>query len=311
MKNLRNRFERFCWQNRGKGIPNLMLYITLGSALVYIMSLINGGSFLYEFLCFDKAKILKGQVWRLVTYILTYSPGSNPFLMLISFYFFYNLGRHVELSMGTLRFNLFYFSGVVLMDLFAMIFCPTGDVTIGSYLIPSHYFTYAIYSGMGFYLHLSILLMFATTNPDSQFLVFFIIPVKAWFMGIVYLVLTIIEIFNMSYPTSFFPHSLFPLIGLLNYLLFAGKDVANLFPFIPAWRPRSTYRPVQKGTIPFRKKSDQGGTTGNAKNAYLHRCTICGRTDVSNPELEFRYCSRCNGYYCYCQDHINNHTHVE
>ena len=44
---------------------------------------------------------------------------------------------------------------------------------------------------------------------------------------------------------------------------------------------------------------------------YTHKCTVCGRTDVSNPELEFRYCSRCRGYYCYCQDHINNHTHIQ
>ena len=47
------------------------------------------------------------------------------------------------------------------------------------------------------------------------------------------------------------------------------------------------------------------------KAPYTHRCTVCGRTDVSNPELEFRYCSRCKGYYCYCQDHINNHVHIE
>ena len=45
--------------------------------------------------------------------------------------------------------------------------------------------------------------------------------------------------------------------------------------------------------------------------AYTHKCTVCGRTDVSNPELEFRYCSKCNGYYCYCSDHINNHSHIQ
>ena len=44
---------------------------------------------------------------------------------------------------------------------------------------------------------------------------------------------------------------------------------------------------------------------------YTHRCTVCGRTDASNPELEFRYCSKCNGYYCYCSDHINNHSHIQ
>ncbi|MBQ8796779.1 MAG: rhomboid family intramembrane serine protease [Oscillospiraceae bacterium] len=287
-----------------------MLYVTLGSALVYIMSLFNGGEFLYQFLCFDKAAILKGQIWRLFTYIFTYSPSNNPFLILISFYFFYNLNRHVELSMGTLRFNLFYFSGVLLMDIFAMIFCPTGDIVIAGYSVPQEYFTYYIYANMALYLHLSTLLMFATTNPDSQFLVFFIIPVKAWFLGIVYLVLTVIEIFNMSYPVSFFPHSLFPLIGLMNYLLFAGKDVRNLFPFIASSPRKSTYKAAPKGTIPFRKNAT-GSTSSQQGKAYMHRCSVCGKTDVTNPELEFRYCSRCNGYHCYCEDHINNHIHVE
>ena len=69
MNNLRRGFERFCFRNRGKGIPNLMLYIALGNALVILMSMANGGIFLYDLLCFDKVMILKGQVWRLFTYV--------------------------------------------------------------------------------------------------------------------------------------------------------------------------------------------------------------------------------------------------
>ena len=42
---------------------------------------------------------------------------------------------------------------------------------------------------------------------------------------------------------------------------------------------------------------------------YHHKCAVCGRTDADHPELEFRYCSRCAGYHCFCQDHINNHIH--
>ena len=304
--NLRTRFERFCFRNRDKGIPNLMLYIVIGSAIVYLLSLFNGGSFLYDFLVFDKAAILKGQVWRLFTFVFTEASNSNPLLALIFLYFFYNLGRHTELSIGTFKFNLFYLSGVVLMDIFAMLFCPTSDAVIAGVPISAEFFTYIIYSNMAWYLHLSLLLLFATTNPNAQFLVFFIIPVKAWFMGIVYLVITAISIYNMSYPTFIFPHNLFPLVGLLNYLLFAGKDVLNLFPFIsraPRRKP-TTFKRV--GSVPFAK------TQKAAQSAdYTHRCTVCGRTDASNPELEFRYCSRCNGYFCYCQEHISNHTHVE
>ncbi len=304
--NLRTRFERFCFHNRNKGIPNLMLYIVIGSALVYILSLVSGGSILYEFLRFDKAAILKGQVWRLITFVFTESPGSNPVLTLIFLYFFYNLGRHIELSIGTFKFNLFYLSGVLLMDVFAMIFCPTGDVLIGQTLYPAEFFSVIVYADLAFYLHLSLLLLFATTNPDSQFLVLFIIPVKAWFMGVVYLLLISLQIINLSYPVMLFPHNLFPLVALMNYLLFVGKDVVNLFPFIE--KRRFTVKKAPKtGTIHM----SGNPTRPRTQPAYNHRCTVCGRTDVSDPDLEFRYCSRCNGYYCYCQDHISNHTHVE
>ena len=301
MKNLRSRFERFCYKNRDKGIPNLMLYICVGAGIVFLLSMINGGSVLYEFLCFDKALILKGQVWRLFTYVFTYTPGSS-FLALIFLYFFYSLSRAVEARMGTFKFNLYYLSGVVLMDVFAMIFCPTTDVVIQGATIPAEYISTMIYGSMAYYLHLSMLLVFATTNPDAQFIVFFIIPVKAWFMGLLYLALIAIEIYNLM---AFFPHNLFPLVALGNYLLFAGSDILNLFPFI---RYRSRKRPAQQapkrtGTIPFRPASQQEN--------YTHRCTVCGRTDVSNPELEFRYCSRCQGFHCYCQDHINNHSHIQ
>ena len=307
MKNLRKRFEYFCYKHRDQGIPNLMLYIALGSALVLIMSMFNGGSVLFEALRFDKAMILRGQVWRLFTYVFT--DVSGGFLGLIFLYFFYNLGRHVELSMGTFRFNLFYFTGVILMDVYAMIFCPTTDVIIGQTLVPATYYT-TMFSQMAFYLHLSLVLAFAASYPDSQFMILFIIPIRAWLLSLIYLVLAIVEIFNMTYPVNLFPANLFPLVGLANFLLFTGRDVLNLLP--PAWRP-SGYRKTRRtkprkknGTIPF-----PGADTPKAGSAYTHRCIVCGRTDVTNPELEFRYCSKCSGYHCYCQDHITNHTHIE
>lgn len=315
MKNLRNRFERFCFKHRNKGIPNLMLYIALGNALVIIMSMINGGGVLYELLCFDKEKILQGQLWRLVTYIFTQSGGG--YLELIFLYFFYMLGRHVEYSMGTLKFNLFYFSGVILMDIFAMIFCPVipnGPLTETTYSFLTS--VLPVYWQMAYYLHLTLILTYATTHPDSQFMIFFIIPVRAWLIALIYLLLEFISVFNLSYPVLYFPHNLFPLVALANYFLFMGKDVANLLPL--SWRvkaKRMSHRKAKKQTgpkvVPFPSAGTHNTANVNAKGPYTHCCTICGRTDVSDPDLEFRYCSRCQGYHCYCIDHINNHTHVE
>jgi len=307
LRNLRTKFERFCLRNRNKGIPNLMLYIVLASGLVAILPYFTQSNVIYEWLCFDKAAILRGQVWRLVTYVFTYAPGSNLFMVLIGLYFFYNISRHVEAIMGTLRFNIYYFSGVLLMDIFALIFCPTEPVIIGQYLYPAEYFTNYVYANMALYLHMGLVLTYCTTNPDAQFLVFFIIPVRAWFISLIDLLLIILTIVGLSTPVFLFPHNLFPLVGVANFLLFAGRDVLNLLP--PAMRP-SPYRvqkPTKKrnGTIPFVPKSK------TEKTDYTHKCTVCGRTDTSNPELEFRYCSRCHGYHCYCQDHISNHPHIE
>ena len=314
MNNLRRRFERFCFQNRDKGIPNLMLYICLGSGLVTFTNMINGGSFLYNFLCFDKGAIARGQIWRLVSWLLTEQLGGNPVLSVLFLYFFYRLGRSVELSIGTFKFNLFYLGGVILMDLFAMIFCPTEEIIIGNMIVPPEVFT-VFYSDMAYYLHLSMVLAFSTMYPESQFMIFMLIPIKAWVLALIDLILIGISVFNLCYPVMFFPHCLFPLIGLLTYFIFFGADMHNLLPL--SWRAkllrkrRSQTGASRPKVVPFTAPDRQETSAPPIHGSYTHRCTVCGRTDVSNPELEFRYCSRCNGYFCYCEDHISNHTHVE
>ena len=95
LKNLRRNFERFCYQNRNKGIPNLMLYITVGAAIVYFLSMVDESNTLYHALCFDRALILQGQIWRLFTYVFTYNPG-NILIALISFLCYFTLGRAME-----------------------------------------------------------------------------------------------------------------------------------------------------------------------------------------------------------------------
>lgn len=315
MKNLSRKFERFCFKHRDKGIPNLMLYIALGTCLVSFMTMINGGSVLYDLLAFDKAKILQGQVWRLVSWLLTDILSANPLINILFLYFFYRLGRAVEMTIGTFKFNLFYLGGVVLMDVFAMIFCPTQDVIIGNYMVSAEQFAY-LYGDMAYYLHLSLVLAYATSYPDSQFLIFFIIPIRAWVMALFYLIMVGINVFNMCYPVNLLPHALFPLIGLLNYFIFFSGEMSNLLPL--SWRAKlkrksgsARHKAAPGKPIPFPNGADYRKNTAPAKADYTHRCTVCGRTDTSHPELEFRYCSRCNGYHCYCEEHISNHTHIE
>ncbi len=309
MKGLRNRFDRFCFQHRGKGIPNLMLFVVLGCGIVSALSLL-GYNQIYGLLCFDRAAILRGQVWRLVSYVFTMS-SSNILMTLLLLYCYYSLGSSLERSWGTLRFNLYYFTGIILMDIFAMAFGGI-HVEVGEGITRTIYsFSDYYASSMMNYLHLSMLICFATTYPDAQFYLFFFIPIKAWILALIYLLITLFEAVSLTVPILFFPHNLFPLVAMANYFLFFGAEVSNVLPL--SWRAKLRRRkakkaaPKQTGTVPFSGSQKQKEAT----SPYTHRCTVCGRTDASNPELEFRYCSRCNGYFCYCEEHISNHTHIE
>lgn len=291
MKNLRRNFERFCFQHRNKGIPNLMLYVSLGCALVYLMTQMTQNKILYFLLVFDRDAILAGQVWRLFTYPLTFY-NSNLLLMAVALFCYYSIGRGMENIWGTLRFNLFYFSGIVMMDVWCMIFGGRADVT---------------------YLNLSLFLSYATMFPNAQFLLFFIIPIKAWIFALFDMLLVVYGL--LANP---FPYNFFSVISLANYFLFFGKDVLNVVPM--SWRlnarrlfRKKNYAPKQDRpkVVPFPKAGSYEATSAAPRAPYTHKCTVCGRTDMSNPELEFRYCSRCNGYHCYCEEHINNHSHIE
>ncbi len=287
MKELRRRFNRFCFENRNKGIPNLMLYISIGAGMVALMNMIDPSNLLYSLLRFDRAAILQGQVWRLITYPLCYS-STVDFFTILMLLCYYSMGRGIENVWGTFRFNLFYLTGVLLMDVYCMIFGGYASVT---------------------YLNLSLFLAYATLYPDAQFYILFIIPVKAWILAVIDLLSVVLGLFSP------FPYNLFGVISLGNYFLFFGKDIVNVFPV--SWRvnagraARKAAHPGKKGkTIPFNAAGSYQATHATVKAPYTHKCTVCGRTDISNPELEFRYCSRCHGYHCYCEEHISNHAHI-
>ena len=310
MSKLRSNFERFCYRHRNKGIPNLMLYISIANALVYLFSVFDKSNTLYNIFCFNRDLILQGQVWRLITCVCTSVFGyGNILFVAVGLICYYSLGRAIENIWGTFRFNLFYFTGILLMDIFAMAFGGVQFSVGGTVYVMDPGF----YADLGSYLNLSLFIAYATLYPQSQFLILFIIPVKAWIFALVYLGITLVQVLSMSFPSMIFPHNLFPLVALSNYFLFFGKDVANVVPL--SWRINTgrLFKKKQKktGTVPFPNAGSYKATTATAKAPYTHRCTVCGRTDLSHPELEFRYCSRCKGYFCYCEEHISNHNHVE
>ena len=191
---------------------------------------------------------------------------------------------------GTCRFNLYYLTGVLLTDL--------AGLLLG-------------YSVTSTDLNLSLFLAIATLAPDTRVLLMMFIPVKMKYMAWVYLGFTALNVILLLPAGLFSFYWLMPLVPLANYFLFFGSDIQNLFP--DSWRYR---RPKQhKTAYPSGAKPNANWAAGyqskTGERPYRHKCTVCGRTDTDYPNLEFRYCSKCNGYYCYCMDHINNHVHIQ
>lgn len=292
MKNLRRNFERLCYRNRSRGIPNLMLWIGIGTVALYILSMIDPSRAVLSALAFERGHILHGQVWRLFTWVLQPS-ASYFFLELVMLFFYFQIGRLMEERWGVFKFNLYYLCGVLLTDIVGMAFGVT--------------------SLTGAELNLSLLLAFATLMPDNRILLFFIIPLRMKYLAWFYFALIAAEIIvcvmrYFAQPLLVLFSVLYLIAPVLNYFLFFGSEVKNILPAAP---PRPSRTHATKSTARPNANWASGYQTQSGQKPYHHKCTVCGRTDTEYPELEFRYCSRCNGFYCYCTNHINNHAHIQ
>jgi len=273
MKDPRSKIEEFCRKHPNFGIPNLMRYIVIANAVFWIMGAIN--PVLMNYMLFNPALILRGQIWRLISFV--FIPPSTGVLAFIAFYFYYWIGSTLEQQWGTGQFTIYFFTGVILTILygFAIYFITGRSVSLSST-----------------YIFLSMFFSFAALFPDMQVLFMFIIPVK-----MKYLALVDAGFFLLSVITTPFPENLLPVVAVLNFLIFCGGELKNLLP-----------RRQSRSTINFKRESARIRREESRK-LYTHKCAVCGRTDADYPNLEFRYCSRCVGYHCFCADHINNHIH--
>ena len=103
-RKLERKFGRFA-------IPNLMYYIIMMYAAGFVMSLFNP-YFYVQYLALDAAAILRGQVWRIVTFLVC-PPQSGVLFALLAMYLYYSIGSTLERVWGTFRFNMFFFMGVL------------------------------------------------------------------------------------------------------------------------------------------------------------------------------------------------------
>ena len=281
MKKLMNRIDRFCLLHPRFGIRRLMLYLVIGNIAVYLLTMMDSTGLVYQSLYFSGARILRGEVWRVVTYLLV-PGGGSLFLFLIEMYFYYWIGSSLETEWGAGKFTIYYLSGALLQAIFGVVLTLIlkQDIVISAR-----------------YLNLSMFFAFATLFPNVMVLFFFIIPMKIKWLAYLDAALFVYEIVTTSFPVN-----LLPVVAVLNYLIFCG---GWLFDFFRPSRVQAERKTVQFKAEARRIEKEQ------TQRGYRHKCEVCGRTDGDYPELQFRYCSRCAGYHCYCEDHISNHTHIQ
>lgn len=143
--------------------------------------------------------------------------------------------------------------------------------------------------GTSTFLNLSLIFAFAYLFPNYQIMIFYLFPVKVKYLALFYAAGLV------------FTFAFMPIVGLItvlgsavNFILFFWKDIYYRLRF-----NRRAYMSQKE----FKEKIP--------KIHVMHRCTICGITDVEDRKMDFRYCVECDGDYEYCMDHLYNHEHVK
>ena len=268
---LEKKFGRFA-------IPNLTMYLIgayiIGFGIYYFLP------GLFKWLTLEPYFILKGQVWRVISWVLVPPSGSLISIIFIVL-LYYSLGTALDRAWGPFRYNVYIFSGILftVIGAFALYFIA-GTGMIG-------------YGGLfsTYYINMSIFLAFAVSYPDMELLLYFIIPIKMKWMAILYAVFIL-----YGFIAGNFISKVAIAASLLNFVVF----------FLST---KKGYSPKQQ----MRKKKYQKQSRPHMtySNGARHRCAVCGRTELDDPNLEFRFCSKCNGNYEYCQDHLFTHEHVK
>ena len=258
---LESRYGRFA-------IPGLIRYVVALNVLVYILAKLNP-AFLFALVLWPPG-ILHGEVWRLVTYILIPQFGSFILPEYISaamyMWFLWWVGSGLEHALGSFRFNVYYFTGMI-------------GITLASFM-EAYIFGEVGGSFAAALLNTSLLFAFAHFYPDEMIFIMYVIPAKvkwmAWIAaaGMLYYALHS----GLSYLVSL-------AVALANYLLFFGPEI---------YRNARTRQQVSERRRKFEEAKASGDET-------LHKCATCHRTEITNPELDFRVARDGQEY---CTEHL-------
>ena len=280
MNHLLNKLERKLGRH---AIPNLILWLLAGYAIGFTLA--YTAPEVLSLMTLEPYYILRGQVWRLITWVLM-PPDTSLLFAVIMMLFYYQLGQSLERTWGSFRFNVYIFGGILF-------------TVIGAFVLYGIF--YALngipVTGMGAffttnYINMSIFLAFAVCYPNMQVYLYFIVPVKMKWLAVVYGGLIVFSLIQTNWAGAVAIIS-----SLLNFLVFyvSTRDFHRI-------SPKEIHR-RQAFKSQMRQSAPRPGIT-------KHKCAICGRTEKDDPALEIRFCSKCEGNYEYCQDHLFSHQHV-
>ncbi len=276
-------------------VRNLSLVLIACYVIGYIIELAVPS--VQSLLTLNPQAILKGQVWRLFTWVLI-PPSSLDFFTILMLLFYYNVGSSLEMVWGTYRYNVYLFSGMLYTIVGSFLsygiyclMCQNAGLEPNAAMIQSASTLFSTY-----YINMSIFLAYAATFPNAHVLLMFMIPIKMKWMGIAYGALLLVQLINgVGIPVFDMFYRIALVASLLNFVVFWFTTRGKLSMSPRQARRRQEFRAEIKHTT----------------RVVKHKCAICGRTDEDDPTLEFRYCSKCNGNYEYCQDHLFTHEHVK
>ena len=275
MKNWLDKMERRFGRY---AIRNLTMYLLAGYAIGYLLSFTMPQ--LLNYFTLEPALILKGQVWRLLSWVII-PPNDNIIFVIFMMLLYYSLGNTLESYWGAFRYNVYIFSGILFTVIGAFI---VNGLIGGITGFGSLYSTY--------YINMSIFLACASIMPDYQLLLYGIIPIKMKWLAILDVVLLAVDAVQGGLIIR-----IVIIASLLNFIIFFFCN-RNL-------RGHSPKQAARRKKFQKQISRPQNQYAGGAK----HRCAVCGRTELDDPTLEFRYCSKSNGNYEYCQEHRFAHEH--
>jgi len=313
---------------RRYAVSNLSLIVIICYGFGYVLQAVNA-DFL-SFLTLNPYAILHGQIWRLITWVLVPPDGSNFVFVLIAMLFYYSIGTALERVWGTWEYNLYIFSGLFFTILGAflhmgMAYLTNGGTLLASTEAASSYFALTSYYFSTYYVCMSIFFGYAATFPDATVLFMFILPLKVKWLGIAYAVILGYEFITYAVSGYYFV-CIAIAASLVNFLIFFWRTRrSTLHRFNPKeMKRRADFRRAVSGTWRGAQTTGAPHTTATGRQSASrptaaqmrpagrthHRCAICGRTELDDPTLEFRYCSKCEGSYEFCQDHLFHHVHA-